>query len=109
MLPCVMTRHLHGRMARNGSAAAQKKRQKEVCSRLPLGYDDEDGHLVPVDEEQELLSKSLTSTPRDYNCTKIAGGLNRFGVPGNRSGKFYASTIRAIIQNSLHEELRTAA
>ena len=94
---------------RTSAALQHKKRQKEVYSRLPLGYDDEDGHLVPVDEEQELLSEIIDQHAQGLSLHQIAGDLNNRGVPGKRGGKFYASTIRAIIQNSLHEELRTAA
>lgn len=88
---------------------AKKGRKGRYCRINPLGYDDVDDRLVPVDEEQDLISEIMGQHALGLSLRQIAGDLNRRGVPGKRGGKFYASTIRAIIQNSLHEELRTAA
>ena len=40
---------------------------------------------------------------------KIANDLNGRGIVGKRGGRFYASTIRAILGNDLHEGMKAAA
>lgn len=66
-------------------------------------YKDQDGKLVPVDEELLVVSEIKALRDDGLSYWKIAGDLNERGIIGKRGGKFYASTIRAVVQNDLHE------
>lgn len=88
---------------RTASALQHKKKNHEVYSALPLGYNDADGKLVPVDEELIVVSEIKALRDDGLSYWKIAADLNGRGIIGKRGGKFYASTIRAVVQNGLHE------
>lgn len=88
---------------RTAAALRHKKKKGEVYSALPLGYEDQDGKLVPIDEELVIVSEIRAMRQDGLSLHKIANDLNGRGIVGKRGGKFYASTIRAIVQNDLHE------
>jgi len=94
---------------RTASALRHKKQKGEVYSALPLGYEDQDGQLVPVDEEMVIVSEIRAMRQDGLSLHKIANDLNGRGIVGKRGGKFYASTIRAILGNDLHEGMKAAA
>jgi len=94
---------------RTASALRHKKQKGEVYSALPLGYEDQDGQLVPVDEEMVIVSEIRAMRQNGLSLHKIANDLNGRGIVGKRGGKFYASTIRAILGNDLHEGMKAAA
>jgi site-specific DNA recombinase len=87
---------------RTRAALSHKKAIGEVYGRLPYGYDDQEGRLVPLDDEQIVVSeiKQMRNAKMTYRA--IASELNERGIIGKRGGQFYASTIRGIVQNSLH-------
>jgi DNA invertase Pin-like site-specific DNA recombinase len=88
---------------RSVTALQHKKRNGSVYSALPLGYQDQDGKLVPVDEELIIVSEIKEMRGGGLSLHKIADDLNGRGIVGKRGGKCYASTIKAICDNDLHE------
>ena len=78
------------------------KQQRQVYNHLPLGYADSDGKLVPIDDEQLTIAEVLDMRRRGLSMHKIADALNNRGIVGKRGGRFYASTIRAILSNDIH-------
>ena len=94
---------------RTAAALRHKKQKGEVYSALPLGYEDQDGQLVPIDEEMVIVSEIRAMRQDGLSLHKIANDLNGRGIIGKRGGKFYASTIRAILGNDLHEGMKAAA
>jgi DNA invertase Pin-like site-specific DNA recombinase len=91
---------------RTAAALRHKKQKGEVYSALPLGYEDQDGQLVPIDEEMVIVSEIRAMRQDGLSLHKIANDLNGRGIVGKRGGRFYASTIRAILGNDLHEGRR---
>lgn len=91
---------------RTAAALRHKKQKGEVYSALPLGYEDQDGQLVPIDEEMVIVSEIRAMRQDGLSLHKIANDLNGRGIVGKRGGRFYASTIRAILENDLHEGRR---
>jgi DNA invertase Pin-like site-specific DNA recombinase len=87
---------------RTKAALAHKKAHREVYSRTPLGYADQDGRLVPVDEEQLVVAEIKQMRDAKMTYRAIASDLNERGIIGKRGGQFYASTIRGIVSNDLH-------
>ena len=73
-----------------------------MYSALPLGYEDQDGKLVPVDEELIVVSEIKEMGEGGLSFLKIADDLNGRGIVGKRGGKYYARTIRAVCNNDIH-------
>ena len=80
------------------------KEKKQVYNHPPLGYHAVEGYLLPHEEEQLLVSEVFELHYQGLSLHKIADNLNSRGIIGKRGGKFYASTIRAILGNSIHQK-----
>lgn len=61
-----------------------------MYSAFPLGYEDQDGKLVPVDEELIVVSEIKEMGEGGLSFHKIADDLNGRGIVGKRGGKYYA-------------------
>lgn len=84
------------------AALAHKKAVGEVYSALPLGYVDQDGRLVPVEEELAVAADIKAMRSNGMSLEKIAADLNARGVIGKRGGKFHGMTVKKILENSIH-------
>lgn len=93
---------------RTVSALQYKKRNGEVYSALPLGYADEGGKLIPLDDELRVVAEIRSMHKDGLSLHKIAADLNGRGITGKRGGKFFASTVRAILGNDIHFGLERA-
>jgi DNA invertase Pin-like site-specific DNA recombinase len=87
---------------RTTAALAHKKAKRETYSALPLGYADQAGKLVPVDEELRVVAEIKALRGAGKTLRDIADDLNSRGVVGKRGGKFFASTIKGILENTIH-------
>jgi len=67
-----------------------------------LAFRDNDGKLVPIDEEQVIVAEIRDMRADGMTLREIAEGLNNRGIVGKRGGKYHASTIKAVLANSLH-------
>ena len=88
---------------RTTNALAHKKAQGQVYSALPLGYANADGKLVPIDEELLVVAEIRDMRGQGKTLREIADDLNGRGIVGKRGGKYHASTIKAVLANSLHQ------
>ena len=88
---------------RTTNALAHKKAQGQVYSALPLGYANADGKLVPIDEELLVVAEIRDMRGQGKTLRDIADDLNQRGIVGKRGGKYHASTIKAVLANSLHQ------
>ena len=79
------------------------KEQRMVYNHLPLGYEDSDGKMVPIDEEQLIIAEIQEMREKGSTLRAIANDLNDRGIIGKRGGVFHASTIRAILRNDIHD------
>lgn len=89
---------------RTTSALGFKKRSGQVyCANTPLGYSrTRDGRLVPNGPEQIIIRRIHAMRQADSSLHEIAAVLNKAGHRGRKGGKFYASSIKKILENSLH-------
>jgi site-specific DNA recombinase len=87
---------------RTAAALAHKKAKRETYSALPLGYEDQAGKLVPVDEELRVVAEIKSMRGGGKTLREIADDLNSRGIVGKRGGKFFASTIKGILENTIH-------
>ena len=88
---------------RTTTALAHKKAQGKVYAALPLGYANEAGKLVPIDEELLVVAEIKDMRGQGKTLREIADDLNQRGIVGKRGGKYHASTIKAVLANSLHQ------
>ena len=79
------------------------KAQRRTYNHVPLGFRDCDGLLVEVDEEQLIVAEVLEMRDSGASLHAVARDLNERGIIGKRGGRYYASTIRAICQNPIHQ------
>lgn len=88
---------------RTAFALQNKKQRREVYSALPLGYTGDNGRLIRVDEEARVVAEIKSMRGQGRSLWEIAKDLNKRGLTGKRGGKFFASTIKAVLENSLHD------
>jgi len=89
---------------------ALKKSNRFSYGVTPYGYDLVGNQLNPNPVEQEVLAQVRTWRENRWSLRKIADELNRTGVAtkqvarGGRQARWYASTVRYLLGNTLHEE-----
>jgi site-specific DNA recombinase len=88
---------------RTTDALQYMKEQRRVYNHLPLGYRDNGGMLQPIDDEQITVAEIFDMHGKGMSLHKIANELNGRGIVGKRGGAFYASTVRAIVNNPIHQ------
>jgi site-specific DNA recombinase len=79
------------------------KDQLQTYNHPPLGYQDSNGRLIEIDEEQRVVAEVLEMRHAGQTFRAIADDLNYRGIVGKRGGQYYASTIRAICNNTIHQ------
>ncbi len=87
---------------RTTGALAHKKSKLEVYSPVPLGFEAHDGLLLRSAAETEVVERIRSMRSEGHSLRKIAAHLNEGGIAGKNGGKFHASTIRAVLANSIH-------
>ncbi len=88
---------------RTADSLQYMKEQRRVYNHLPLGYRDNGGMLQPIDDEQITVAEIFDMHSKGMSMHKIANSLNERGIVGKRGGCFYASTVRAILNNPIHQ------
>ena len=87
---------------RTSIALQSMKARREVYCALPLGYAGQNGKLIPIDEELRVVAEIREMRDDGKTLREIAENLNGRGIVGKRGGKFFASTIKAVLGNDLH-------
>jgi DNA invertase Pin-like site-specific DNA recombinase len=89
---------------RTKAALQHKKAKGEPFGHWPLGYDVRlDGVLVPNQAERAMVERIRRKAAAGKSVRSIASALNAEGIKGKEGGRFYASTIRKILQRSAGE------
>jgi site-specific DNA recombinase len=90
-----------GLIAERTSSAMKIKRDRlEVYSRPTVGFDAIDGRLIANDAEQALITRISSMRSTGLSFAKIADQLNAEGVATKRGGRWFASTIKQIIDRA---------
>jgi len=89
---------------RTAAAMKYKKQHKEVYSPVPFGYDREGDNLQANKEEQKAICLIKKWRAAGWTLQRIAGELTKRGIKTKRGGKWYAGTIKYILENSLYRE-----
>lgn len=90
---------------RTATALNHKKKNLEAYSPTPLGFERIEDTLRKDKGEWEIVDYIFQLREEGLSYWKIAEDLNNRGIPGKRGGKWYAGTVRYIIQNDLYEEV----
>jgi DNA invertase Pin-like site-specific DNA recombinase len=88
---------------RTTTALQHKKARRQIYSRTPYGYERDGTKLVPVAEEQTVISRMRLYRANGWTFRRIAETLNAECVPTKRRGQWFAQTIKDVIENRLHE------
>jgi DNA invertase Pin-like site-specific DNA recombinase len=87
---------------RTAASLQFKKRQRAVYGPVPLGFAREGDNLVRDEREASLVTRIRWMRREGLPLRKIAEALNAEGIMGKSGGRFYASTVRAILGNAIH-------
>lgn len=83
---------------RTKMALAHKKAKGEVYAPVPFGFDAIEGRLVEVKRESRIVAEIMRQRAAGVSMNEIASTLNAQGIQGKRGGKWFASTVRYVIQ-----------
>ena len=82
---------------RTKMALAYKRDCGEVYAPTPYGFNAIDGRLVEVKREAKIVAEILRARNAGASFGEIAESLNDRGIEGKRGGRWYASTVRYLI------------
>lgn len=89
---------------RTAAALAFKKKIDVAYASTPFGYDrdpdDEDKVLVENKHEATIITDMMAWRHEGMSLHKIADRLNTWYGPGKKGGRWHASTVKYIIENS---------
>jgi len=89
---------------RTTAAMKYKKKHREVYSPTPYGFDREGDNLQPNKEEQAAIKLIKKRRAAGWTLQAIAAELTKKGIKTKRGGKWYAGTIKYILDNNLYQE-----
>jgi site-specific DNA recombinase len=81
----------------------QKRIGKVYCHKTPYGYEREGDKLVAVDTEQAVIRRIFSWSNAGVSLLSISRKLNGAHVATKTGGSWHASTVRAILRNSVHQ------
>ena len=76
-------------------------------ARVPFGYQIEGSTYLINEDEAAVVQRIFAEFTRPYiraGLSEIADGLNVDGIPTQRGGRWYASTVRYILSNSVYAD-----
>lgn len=82
---------------RTKMALDYKKANGEVYAPVPFGYEAIEGRLVTVKREAKIVAEILRRRDAGESFAAIADELNARGIEGKRGGRWFASTVRYVV------------
>ena len=82
---------------RTKMALAHKKANGEVYAPVPFGYEAIEGRLVTVKREAKIVAEIIAMRDSGASFAAIAEQLNGRGIEGKRGGRWFASTVRYMV------------
>jgi len=88
---------------RTEQALQHKKKHREAYSPTPYGFDRE-GDLLKENHTEQATVRQIKSWRADnWSLRKIAEALNEKAVATKNGGRWFASTVKYILDNNLYE------
>ena len=91
------------RSERTSVILQHKKAKGDVYSPIPYGFRREGNKLVTDENEMRVVQNIRNWREEEYSLRRIASQLNNAGIPAKNGGQWYASTVRYILRNDLHQ------
>jgi len=85
---------------RTKAALAHKKAIGEKYAPVPFGYRETNGRLEVIQRESQIVAEMFHKRESGHTLQSIAESLNQQGIVGKQGGKWYASSVRCILQRS---------
>jgi DNA invertase Pin-like site-specific DNA recombinase len=89
---------------RTVAALAHKKGHRQAYCPTPFGFEREGANLLPNRTEAATLATIAAWREQGWSLRKIAAELNGRGIAGKKGGHWYASTVRYMLANKLHQQ-----
>lgn len=90
---------------RTKAALLHKKIHRQAYSPTPMGFRREDDRLVEVPTELSIVERIHAMHATGSSLRSIADRLNEENIPGKKGGRWYASTVRYLLNNDLYDAL----
>lgn len=84
---------------RTRQALAVKRSRGEALGQVPFGYRRDGARLVPDEQEQAILQRIRDARAEGQSYHAIAAALNRAHIPAKGGGRWYAASVRRILQH----------
>lgn len=88
---------------RTEQALQHKKNHREAYSPTPYGFDRVGDTLEENHTEQATIEQINAWRADEWSLRKIAEALNEQGVPSKNGRRWYASTVKYILNNNLYK------
>jgi site-specific DNA recombinase len=82
---------------RTKAAMAHMKAKGQKYGPVPFGYTEVEGRLVEVRREAQAVAEIVRMRQRGIAYRDIADRMNADGIASKRGGKWYASTVRYVV------------
>ena len=103
MLACFAELERNQVSERTAAALSYKKSRGEVYGPIPLGFvATGEGKLCVSAREMAIVRAIYDARTAGHSLRGIARALNRAGYLGKNRGRFYASTVRRILNNPIY-------
>jgi len=93
---------------RTGMALNHKKSHLQAYSPTPFGFNRNGPALEPNKGEMKTVSDLKAWRVKGWSLRRIAQELNARGIPAKHGGRWYASTVKYILGNGIHERKEVA-
>jgi DNA invertase Pin-like site-specific DNA recombinase len=87
---------------RTAAVLAHKKGQRKVYNHTPYGFERVGDCLVVATDEMALVRLMQERRKAGWSLAMIADAFNGDRVPGKNGGKWYARTVKNVLENSLY-------
>jgi DNA invertase Pin-like site-specific DNA recombinase len=91
------------------TALLYKKAHGKVYNHVPYGFVRDGDSLVPLAEEQAIVSRIRALRADGWPLRRIAQALNGDAVPTKQGGRWFPQTVADILRNTLHQAAASAA
>lgn len=82
---------------RTADALSELRSRGQVYGAVPFGWSRAGGRLVRNEGEQRVLARIKNARRRGLSYNRIAGVLNRSGIPAKRGGSWHAMSVRSVV------------
>jgi DNA invertase Pin-like site-specific DNA recombinase len=90
---------------RTASVLAHKKQQGKVYNHVPFGFDRVGDRLVVAVEEMAMVKLIRERRDDGWSLAMIADAFNSDNVRGKNGGKWYARTVKNVLENSVYQSI----